>query len=160
MSRLRFWLLTFAFDIYWGLAVALRERLWLLLSAGALSAWLLCPHRVKPRLLLVALAGVAMDSLWLVLGLFQFSGSQAFPVWMVALWLTFSCWWWLILSRYALNVRWQIAIGALGGPFSYFIGERLGGLHWQQSPALVLAVMAVGWAIWLPAVSRLLRRSV
>lgn len=158
MSRLRFGLLTLAFDVYWGLAVALRERIGLLLCAGALGAWLFSPAPVKLRLLLVALAGIGLDSLWLLLGLFQFSGSQTFPVWMMALWLAFACWWWLTLSRFALSRRWQIAIGALGGPFSYFIGERLGGLQWHQPTAVVLSALAIGWAIYLPLASRLLRR--
>jgi len=91
MSRLRFWLLTLGFDLYWGLAVALRERIGLLLCAGALLAWLLSPRVMKLRLLLVALAGIALDSLWLGVDLFSFSGSHAFPVWMLALWLTFAC---------------------------------------------------------------------
>jgi len=47
----------------------------------------------------------------------------------------------------------------LGGPFSYFIGERLGGLQWHQSPAMALGALAIGWAIWLPLASRLLRRN-
>lgn len=159
MSRLRFWLLTLGFDIYWGLAVALRERIGLLLCAAALFAWLLSPRDMKLRLLLLALAGIALDSLWLSLELFRFHGSHAFPVWMLALWLTFACWWRLILQRYSPGWCWLVIAGALGGPFSYFIGERLGGLQWHQSPALALGALAIGWAIWLPLASRLLRRA-
>ncbi|UDQ81570.1 DUF2878 domain-containing protein [Erwinia rhapontici] len=159
MSRLRFWLLTLGFDLYWGLAVALRERIGLLLCAGALLAWLLSPRVMKLRLLLVALAGIALDSLWLGVDLFSFSGSHAFPVWMLALWLTFACWWGLILHRFAPDWRWLIVAGAVGGPFSYFIGERFGGLQWHQSPAMALGALAIGWAIWLPLASRLLRRN-
>lgn len=158
MSRLRFWLLTLGFDIYWGLAVALRERIGLLLGAAALSVWLMCPRVIKLRLLLVALAGIALDSLWLSINLFSFSGSHAFPVWMLALWLTFACWWALILHRFTPGWRWQVAAGGLGGPFSYFIGERLGGLQWHHSPAIALGALAIGWAIFLPLASRLLRR--
>ncbi|MTD26718.1 DUF2878 domain-containing protein [Erwinia sorbitola] len=158
MSRLRFWLLTFSFDIYWGLAVGLRERIWLLLGGSALFAWLLCPRDIKLRVLLAALGGIALDSLWLKLDLFSFSGSAGFPAWMLALWLMFACWWWLTLSRFALNRRWQVAIGALGGPFSYLVGERLGGLQWHQPPVVVLTALAVGWALYLPFASSLLRR--
>lgn len=158
MSRLRFWLLTLGFDLYWGLAVTLRERIGLLLCTGALLAWLLSPREMKLRLLLVALAGIALDSLWLSLDMFSFSGSHAFPVWMLALWLTFACWWGLILKRFAPGWGWLVAAGALGGPFSYFIGERLGGLQWHQPPAVALGALAIGWVVWLPLVSRLLRR--
>lgn len=158
MSRLRFWLLTLSFDIYWGLAVALRERLELWLCASALGAWLLCPRDMKLRLLLVALMGMALDTLWLKLDLFRFSGSATFPLWMIALWLAFACWWWLTLNRYALHWRWQMVTGALGGPFSYYVGERLGGLYWHQPSSIVLGALAAGWALYLPVASHLLRR--
>lgn len=157
MSRLRFWLLTLGFDVYWGLAVALRARIWPLLCGGALFAWFLCPSGIKPRLLLVALLGIALDSLWLRLGLFRFTQSETVPLWMMALWLAFACWWWLILTRFAPGRLWQVLAGALGGPFSYFIGERLGGLQWHQPLLVVMAALALGWALYLPLASHLLR---
>ncbi|WP_426767687.1 DUF2878 domain-containing protein [Erwinia aphidicola] len=152
MNRWRFWLLTLGFDVYWGLAVALRERIWLALSAVALLAWLLCPREVKVRLLLVAAGGVALDSLWLWSGLFSFGGSAFFPLWMLALWLVFACWWWLLQQRFALRSPLLALVGALGGPFAYFFGERLGAMQLHQPALLVFGVLAVGWAIYLPLV--------
>lgn len=152
MSRWRFWLLTVGFDVYWGLAVALRERIWLALCVVALCVWLLCPRALKARLLLVAAGGIALDSLWLWSGLFTFSGSAFFPAWMLALWLVFACWWWLMQRRFALSAPLLVLIGALGGPFAYFIGERLGAMALHQPAWHVFIVMAFGWAIYLPLV--------
>lgn len=159
MSRWRFWLLTLGFDLYWGLAVALRERIWLALSAVALLAWLLCPREVKVRLLVVAAGGVALDSLWLWSGLFSFNGIAFFPPWMLALWLVFACWWWLLQQRFALRAPLLALVGSLGGPFAYFVGERLGAMQLHQPALLVFGVLAVGWAIYLPLVSACLGSS-
>lgn len=159
MTRARFWLLTVGFDIYWGLAVALRERLWLALWVVALCAWWLTPRAVKGPLLLVSIGGIALDSLWLGLGLFSFSNSAFFPLWMAALWLAFACWWWLLQQRFAFRFPMLVPIGALGGPFSYFVGERLGAMTLHQPAWLVFSALAVGWALFLPLVSRILARA-
>lgn len=150
MSPLRFWLLALAFDVYWALAVSQRDRWLLVLAALALLAWLYSPRALKGRLLLLALAGCAMDAVWLSAELFSFSNSAAIPGWMLALWLTFSCWWQLMLRRYALHPGWLAVVGALAGPFSYFIGERLGAMVLLRPDWQVFTVLALGWALFLP----------
>lgn len=156
MNRTRFWLLTLAFDLYWGVAVALRERAEVVIVLLALLAWLLCPHSVKWRLLVLTLAGIALDSAWLALGLFSFSASGGFPLWMMALWLAFACWWWLMLARFDFSRGWLVMIGAAGGPLAYFIGERLGAMELHQPSWLVFSALAVGWASALPLTRYLL----
>ncbi|MGB9097006.1 DUF2878 domain-containing protein [Erwinia sp.] len=158
MSTLRFWLLTLGFDLYWALAVGLRDSAVYALLAVAIVAWLVSDAASKLRLLAVTLAGVAMDSLWLWLGLFHFAGASWLPVWMLSLWLAYACWWRLFLQRYPLNGLFLALLGAAAGPFSYYIGERLGGMELTASPLKVFGLMAIGWAIYLPLTRWLLQR--
>ncbi|WP_437608302.1 DUF2878 domain-containing protein [Erwinia sp. V71] len=150
MKRAQFWLLAIGFDLYWALAVGVRERVELPVAIVALLALWLSPRGCRGRLLLVTLAGVALDSLWLMLDLFRFTGSNALPLWMYALWLTFACWWRTVLNAIRLPLRWLAALGAISGPCSYLIGERLGAMQLQQSATLVWPLLAGGWALYLP----------
>ncbi|KOC92852.1 DUF2878 domain-containing protein [Winslowiella iniecta] len=148
MNRWRFWLLTLGFDAFWALAVGLRERAELVLLAIALLA-LLCSSGGRWQVVSLMVLGVALDSLWLALDLFQFNGSHWLPLWMLALWLGFACWWRLLMVTLNLPLRWLIPLGAVGGPFSYFIGERLGAMALLHTPSLVYPLLACGWAIYL-----------
>ncbi|MEN4979224.1 DUF2878 domain-containing protein [Erwinia billingiae] len=159
MSTLRFWLLTLGFDLYWALAVGLRERAVYALVVIALLAWWASDAALRLRVLAVALVGLAMDSLWLWLDLFHFADAQWVPLWMLSLWLAYACWWPLCLHRYALSGPLLAVLGAVVGPFTYYLGERLGGMELTASPLKVFGLMAIGWAIYLPLTRRLLQRS-
>jgi len=148
-SRWRFWLLTLGFDAFWALAVGLRERAeWVTLVIALLALLFSAGGRWQVVGLLVL--GIALDSLWLALDLFQFNGSPWLPLWMLALWLGFACWWRQLMATFNLPLRWLIPLGAIGGPLSYFIGERLGAMELQHTPSLVYPLLACGWAIYLP----------
>lgn len=156
MSGRRFVWLTLAFNLYWTLAVSLRDAATIPLLLLALLAWLLSTPARRLPLLLLAAAGVAMDGLWLWCGLFSFNSPAPFPGWMLALWLAFACWWPLFLQRYRLSWPWLMLLGALSGPFSYFIGERLGAMQLHQPGWRVFIVLAVGWGLLLPVSRKLL----
>ncbi len=160
MTRAHFWLLAIGFDLYWALAVGFRAEVELPAAAIALLALWISPAASRGRLLLVMLAGVLLDSLWLALDLFRFTGSSWLPLWMAALWLTFACWWRTVLNDLNLSVRWLVALGAVSGPFSYLIGERLGAMQLQQSATLVWPLLACGWALYLPLTHWLLSKPV
>ncbi|MCU5772918.1 DUF2878 domain-containing protein [Erwiniaceae bacterium BAC15a-03b] len=157
MKNWRFWLLTLGFDAYWALAVGLRERGELIAAAIAVLALLLSPNGSRWPLLTLAILGIALDSLWLALDLFHFSGSHWLPLWMLSLWLAFACWWRTLMATLKLPVSGLIALGAIGGPLSYLIGAQLGAMQLQRSAALVYPLLACGWAIYLPLTGWILR---
>ncbi|WP_075180790.1 DUF2878 family protein [Pantoea sp. 1.19] len=149
MNRARFWLMTVGFDLFWAAAVAGRASL--PLAGLALLACGLHPPRRWPLLLLLCAAGLLMDALWLALGLFRFSDSAGIPLWMVALWLAWAVWWLDLLQRFRPRTLWLLLAGALGGPFSYWMGERLGAMTLMASPWRVWPLLALGWALFLSA---------
>ncbi|MFS2223342.1 DUF2878 domain-containing protein [Pantoea sp. B65] len=157
MKNWRFWLLTLGFDAYWALAVGLRERAELLTAAIAVLALLLSPRASRWSLAALTLSGIVLDSLWLMLDLFRFSGSHWLPLWMLSLWLTFACWWRALMATLKLPLSWLIPLGAVSGPLTYLLGERLGAMQLQHSAALVYPLLACGWALWLPLTRRILR---
>ncbi len=105
--------------------------------------------------------GALLDSSLMMLGLVQFSagvfvGGLA-PHWMLALWT-------LLAITLNISMRWLkgrdvmgALFGAIGGPLAYYAGQRLGALQLIDLP-LALTVLALGWAIALPALVRLSQR--
>lgn len=153
MKTLRFWLLTLGFDAWWTLAVWGRGRFILFLL---LSSFLMLAFTPSKRRLWVATActlGIMMDSLWCILGLFEFSDSSAVPPWMMALWLGFSAWWLWLLGYLRLTWYWLMPVGAVSGPLAYYLGMQLGAMQLLAAPVYVWLLLAAGWAIFLPLIS-------
>lgn len=47
-----------------------------------------------------------------------------------------------------------VLFGAIGGPFAYYAGHQLGAVE-MADPVAALTVLAIGWAILMPVLSRL-----
>ena len=139
-------------------------------NAGALAAALvLLPlqavwagrrdRREWGLVLLFSAAGVAMDLGWQAVGLLDFSGDLLgpLPFWLAMLWLFFSGT--LLRSLALLQRRLLLAalLGAVAGPFSYWVGMRLGAATSVNSPLEVALVMAPAWAVLLPVLAWLSR---
>jgi len=156
-----FWLTTVGFDAYWTLAILWRERGIPLLLAGAMLALILTPIRLRKWVLLAALIGIAMDALWCHLGILKFTGQTGVPLWMGALWLTFSCWLYFLLNRIKLTAKIVALLGAITGPLAYVLGWKLNAMTPQIAPEIMIPILALAWAIYLPGVSwPLLRRRI
>ena len=153
MMSLRFWLLAAGFDVWWTLAVWGRDRfiIFLLISSFLMLAF--TPSRRRLWVAVACTLGIMMDSLWCILGLFEFTDSAAVPAWMMALWLGFSAWWLWLLGVLRLKVCWLIPLGAVSGPLAYFIGMNLGAMQLQATPLYVWLALAAGWALFLPLIS-------
>ena len=132
-------------------------------GAGASVALLLCVAHVlmsetpdrEWRLLLAAGAlGIVVDSLHAGFGILDFKGHEAgslAPLWIVALWLQFGTA--LRFSFRWLSRRYGLAsmLGLIGGPLAFLGGERLGAATFGEPRLLSLSVVAVSWALALPA---------
>ncbi|GAB2936725.1 DUF2878 domain-containing protein [Hafnia psychrotolerans] len=153
MKPLRFWLLTLGFDAWWTLAVWGRERVILLLLISSFLMMALTPSQRRLWVALACMLGIMMDSLWCILGLFEFANSPGLPPWMMALWLGFSAWWLWLLGNVRLTWYWLVPLGAVSGPLAYYIGMRLGAMNLLATPSYVWLLLAVGWAIFLPLIS-------
>ena len=118
-------------------------------------------RRREAQLLLAAAAlGLALDSLQLNLGLFRYPSGTPIaglaPPWIVVLWLQFATLLHFGLRWLGGRYRLGALLGFLGGPLSFWGGERLGAIQFN-SPLAYLALACV-WALAMPALIWLAER--
>lgn len=151
-------LIAVAFDIYWALVVMFRERgLFLWLALAILAFLMLSPVQRRDALLL-AIAGCALDSVWISLGMIAFNSEAPFPLWMLALWLMFATVWSQLSSISTLSRGKMVLLATLGGPIAYVIGEHLGSITFLMPTYLVFSGMLVGWLVLMLCFHMLIRR--
>jgi hypothetical protein len=134
-------------------------------TAAAIVAWHVAraarPAEELKLVALVTLAGGAFDSALTAAGWVAFPRGQfaawAAPHWIFALWALFATG--LNVSLAWLKGRWWVAaaIGAVASPLSYWAGVRLGAATFVE-PERMVAALALGWAVILPAILRLAQR--
>lgn len=113
------------------------------------------------RLIIAGLiVGLILDSFYSAAGLMQYNAQSWPPVapwWILCLWVNFM----LTLNHslsWLMDRLWLSALlAAVGSPLSYFAGQKLGALTWQQ-PELLVIVAAVSWAIVVPFLFILAKR--
>jgi len=110
-------------------------------------------RRNELKLVLAAgFLGLAVDSLQLNAGLFTYTGGTPIaglaPPWIVVLWLQFA-------TLLHFGLRWlsrrhllASALGFVGGPLSFFAGERAGAIEFASVSAY--AALASVWAMAMP----------
>ena len=103
------------------------------------------------RLLGVAAAvGLTWETALVSAGVLDYGAAQPVaPYWIVALWVLFATT--LNVGMAWLKRHWLIAAlaGALGGPLSFFSGERIGAVAFGQD-TVSLVVIGLGWAMLMP----------
>jgi len=106
------------------------------------------------KLALSAMAlGLVTDSLLLASGWLSYASGHMFgllaPYWIVAMWALFATT--LNVSMRWLAGRYGLAVlmGAIGGPLSYYGGQKLGAMEFN-APMLALVALAFAWAIVMP----------
>ena len=109
-------------------------------------------------LALLAVLGIVLDSLFALSGMLQYQpfpwGPPLAPLWIGALWVMFGTTLGRSLSWLAERPALAALLGLLGGPISYFAGQRLGAVSFGVSPALALSLVGIAWAIAMPALYR------
>jgi hypothetical protein len=111
--------------------------------------------RARELLLMAAVGilGLTVDSLQLRLGVFTYPGGTPFagfaPPWIVMLWLQFA-------TLLHFGLRWMsgryvlaTALGFVGGPLSFWAGERVGAIEFASLSAYL--ALACVWAAVMPA---------
>lgn len=154
------------FQVAWFACVAFGNAGALLAALVLLPVQATWPGRRDARdWALVALCsalGLSMDLGWQAIGLLDFRGDLLGPLppWLLFLWIFFSGT--LLHSLAFLQQRLLLAavLGAVAGPFSYWVGMRLGAADSIHAPLQVALVMAPAWAVLLPLLAWLARRRV
>ena len=155
------------FQAAWFAAVlgAARGMLWLgplsMIPVLAVHLALQENRRGEVKLLLATgLIGFLIDTTFVAGGVFtplQHLFPRPFsPPWMVCLWLNFAAT--LNVSMAWLRGRYILAaaFGAVGGPFAYYSGARLGATEALPSQGGLL-VLAIGWGVMTPVLVWLAR---
>ena len=149
-------------NLFWaGCVIGRYDFLWLVLPAILCYVALLVFRKaVLPNQLLVVICiGVIIDSVFTVSGIFQFEQNNLFlPLWMGALWIAFATTLPMSLKLLGRNAYVAAATGAIGFPFSYFAGEKLGAVSFSLPPSVTLLLVACTWAIALPLMYHLINR--
>ena len=142
------------FQLGWFACVLGGNSLWLLLAGGALLAHLLVISRSMSDVrlvLVVCLVGSTVDSLLLNAGVFAFKQSGGLiPFWLVLLWALLA----ITLNHclaWTAKPWWRaVLLGALGGPLSYYAGQRLGAVQFPLGLWPTLAGLSLLWAGLFP----------
>ncbi len=113
-------------------------------------------------MLLCAVVGFGVDSLWVVLDLMRFDtpwpSPAVAPIWIVSMWVGFA-----LTLNHSLSSLKQLPwiaglLGLLGGPLAYWAAERA----WQavelRPSALPYIALGVSWALLTPALLTLAER--
>lgn len=158
-NLLRTGLAAIAFDIYWTLVVLFRERGILLWLGMALAVYFMLPPGTRRHALIIALVGCGLDTFHVLAGRIAFQGSTLVPLWMVALWLMFSCVWSVIARSQAIPPWLLVLFAATGGPLAYLLGAYLGAMNFHGSVWQALAWLSTGWACLALLSCGLLRRN-
>lgn len=139
---------------------AARGHPWAGSAAGLalVAVHLLLARERGPELmtiLMIGVLGTIVDSAQAFAGVFVFeSGYWNYwfvPLWLTVMWMQFATLFHFILTW--LNRRYLLAavLGAVGGPFAYLTGERLGAVIFPMGTAHSLLFLAVVWFIATPA---------
>ena len=154
-----------AFQAGWFLSVygGAQQMPWLgpIAVAVALTIHLGAAHKPSQELVLIlscALIGCVFDSALLAFGWVQYSSGVfaefAAPYWIITMWMLFA-------TTLNVSMRWlrnretlAVLFGLLGGPISYIIGQKIGGIILVEQVA-ALTALAIGWAIMMPMLLRL-----
>lgn len=145
------------FQTGWFACVFGAERPWLLavplLALLAHFLWI-ADWRAEGRLVAsVLLAGSALDSLLLQLGVFDFADDPArvlIPLWLALLWALLGT---TLNHCLAWSARpWWLGslLGAVGGPLAYWAGARIAGVGLPLGTLPSLLLLAALWALVIP----------
>lgn len=143
------------FQAGWFACVLSPQAPWLLaVPALALLAHFLWVTRWREEGKLVAsvlIAGSALDSFLLQLGVYDFGGQRVLvPLWLALLWALFGT---TLNHCLAWTARpWWLGslLGAVAGPLSYWAGARLAGVGLPLGTAPTLLLLAALWALLVP----------
>ena len=145
------------FQLGWFACVLGGNSLWLLLAGGALLAHLLWISRSLAQVRLIAVVcvlGSTVDSLLLNAGVFAFKQPGVLiPFWLVLLWALLAITLNHCLAWTAKPLWRAFLLGAIGGPLSYYAGQRLGAVQFPMGLWPTLLGLSLLWAGLFPLLS-------
>lgn len=150
------------FQLGWFACVLGGNSPWLLLAFAALAIHFLWISRSwsEVRLIVAVCAiGTLVDSALLNAGVFEFKHAGVLiPLWLIVLWALLATTLRHCLAWTAKPVWRAALLGAIGGPLSYYAGQRMGAVAFGLGVWPMLAVLSVIWAGLFVVLQRLADR--
>jgi hypothetical protein len=144
------------FQLGWLVCIGFSEQTWIgvvtVLSLLVVHALAVVDDRREWQLmLLIVLTGCLIDAVLGRVGILIYPEQALLPLWLVLLWVLFST-----LIRHSLSwlqsrLLLAAALAAISAPASYWAGARLTGTEFGGEPGVSLLVIALYWALLLPA---------
>ena len=147
--------------IWFGCVVGRIDWLWA--TSISVIAYIIALYPSLSRLLsqiaVPATIGILVDSLLVYFNVFIFPASSTWlPLWLVVLWFGFATTLSKSLAFLGKRATFAVAGGAVGFPFSYLMGSKLGAVQLGYDALLVGILLAVIWAVLLPLLFWLVSR--
>jgi hypothetical protein len=141
---------------------ASRGNAWLGFAASIIFSVVMLAFAGKAkddiRILSIGLClGICVDSIFASSGLIKYDAAWSIeglaPLWIMALWLSFSLTLNHSMAFLRNNLTLAAAFGLIGGPLAYFGADRLFNvLDFGTNTVSVIAALAIAWAIAIPAI--------
>lgn len=142
------------FQIGWFACVLGGTGPWLLVPAAVLCIhffWISSWAAEGKLMVTVVLAGAAIDSFLMQVGVFEFPGeSKLVPLWLAALWAMLATTLNHCLAWTARPIWLASLLGAISGPLSYFAGAAIAEVELPLEQGMTLVILAATWAIVFP----------
>ena len=119
------------------------------------------PSRELILVLSAGLVGAAFDSILVTAGWLTYSsgmiGNNIAPYWMIGMWMLFATTLNMAMRWFHSKLPVAAVAGLILGPFSYFVGSKIGAVTFAN-PLYATIALAIGWAAIMPALLMLARR--
>ena len=142
------------FQLSWFACVLGGTSIWLVVPVVALLVhffWISSWAAEGKLVVSVMLAGAALDSFLLQLGVLQFAGQETLvPPWLALLWALLATTLNHCLSWTARPIWRAALLGAIGGPLSYLAGARLAEVGLPLGQLNTVLLLGGIWALVMP----------
>jgi len=165
---MRFYANLFGYQAVWLVSViaAAKGLPWIGVASAAafvLAQWIASGNRGSDARLVACsiLMGIGIDGVLGFSGLLHYASaapSLLAPIWILSIWAAFAMTFNHSLAFLQGRPSWGAALGAFGGPLAYAGAARFGAVQFAGPPWRALALLALAWAIALPALAMLAHR--
>nr|WP_262417107.1 DUF2878 domain-containing protein [Pseudomonas sp. SH10-3B] len=149
------------FQCGWFACVLGGDGPWLLVGLAVLAIhllWISSWAQDGALIIRVTALGTVLDTLLRSLGVFHFSEpGPLIPFWLILLWAVLAT---TLRHCLAWSARpwWRAAaLGAIGGPLSYYAGSQLAGVYFGYALLPTMTGLALLWAVVFVALHRVAR---
>lgn len=143
------WRAVIGFEVSWFLLVFFQQlATFPVLVYLLFGIWQLTSRRQQLAVVMLAGAGIAIDTVLVTFNVISFAQTAWLPVWFLVLWGIFSLALVEVMSRFLTRAWLAFLLGAIGGPLSYIGGAALSDGVLQFPLATVsYAVLVLVWGM-------------